>query len=205
MGRKSIVLFAAILVIIAAANVVYVQSLPTTRELEVQAYDFFYTIQGLKDNNPAITVRTGDTIVLTLENRGSTDDHEFFVLTQSDFNAYMTALQNGQNVTEPKPAFTNGSVEDVQAGQSKTGIFVVGAAGTYIYACLDKESTNPVTHANKGMYGTFEVQGGGLPSLTRSLGESISNTFSTVLVSIPGIVVWQVVIALSLAAIAKRK
>jgi FtsP/CotA-like multicopper oxidase with cupredoxin domain len=205
MARRTIIIVAAILIAIAAFNAAYLQSLPTTRRMEVQAYDFFFTATGLSGNNPTITVRTGDTVVLTLENMGTKNNHEFFVLTQSDFKNYTTSLQVGENATEPLPAFTDGSVEDVPPGESKTGTFVVGQPGTYVYACLDTEGTDPLTHANKGMYGTFIVESGGLFSITRSMGDLITNMFGTALVNIPSIVIWQAAIVLALAALLKRE
>jgi uncharacterized cupredoxin-like copper-binding protein len=173
--------------------------------MEVQAFDYFFVVPGVSGNNPTITVRTGDTVVLTLDNRGTKNDHEFFVLTQSDFDNYTKSLQQGKNATEPEPAFTNGSVEDVAPGESKTGTFVVGQPGTYVYACLDKMGTDPLTHANRGMYGTFVVQSGGLFSITRSMGDTITSTFNTILTNIPSIIIWQAVIVLALAAFLKRE
>ena len=198
------IIVAVVFVLIASLNAAYVQSLPTTRQITVQAYDFFFVVPGVSGNNPTIAVRTGDTIVLTLQNMGSKDDHEFFVLTQSNFNSYMAALKAGQNTSEPDPAFTNGSVEDVSAGQSKTGTFVVGQPGTYIYACLDKMSTDPLTHANDGMYGTLQVESGGLFSITKTLSSMVGNIFSSSLTSIPSIALWQAVIVLLLVALTKR-
>jgi plastocyanin len=199
------IIVAIILVLIVAFNAAYLQSLPTTRRIRVQAFDFFFVVPGMSGNNPTITVRTGDTVVLTLENMGTTNDHEFFVLTQSDFKNYTTALQVGENATEPEPAFIDGSVEDVPPGMSKTGTFVVGQPGTYVYACLDTEGTEPLTHANKGMYGTLIVQSGGLFGITRSMEDLVSTTFSSVLVSIPSIVIWQAAIVLALAVLLKRE
>lgn len=205
MARTTLIIVAVSLIVIVAFNAAYLQSLPTTRRIRVQGFDFFFVVPGLDGNNPTITIKTGDTVVLTLENLGTKNNHEFFVLTQSDFNSYTTSLQVGENATEPEPAFTNGSVEDVAPGESKTGTFVVGQPGTYVYACLDKEGTDPVTHANKGMYGTFVVQGGGLFSITRSMREMITNIFSTTLTNIPSIVIWQAAIVLALAALIKRE
>ena len=205
MARRTAIVIAIILIMIAAFNAAYLQSLPTTRRITVQSYDFFFVVPGLSGNNPTITVRTGDTVVLVLENRGTKNDHEFFMLTQSDFDNYTSALQRRQNATEPDPAFTNGSVEDVAAGTSKTGTFVVGQPGTYVYACLDKMGTDPVTHANKGMYGTFIVQSGGLFGMTRSMGNLVTNTFSSALPNIPTIIIWQAVIVLALAVLIKRE
>jgi uncharacterized cupredoxin-like copper-binding protein len=204
MARKTIIILAVVLVLIAAFNAAYLQSLPTTRRMKVEALDFFFVIPGLSGNNPTITVRTGDTIVLTLENMGAKDNHEFFVLTQSDFKNYTTSLQLGENATEPEPAFTDGSVEDVPPGTSRTGTFVVGQPGTYVYACLDEDGTEPLTHANKGMFGTLIVQSGGLFGITRSMGDILTNTLGTALINIPGIVIWQAAVLLALAALLKR-
>jgi plastocyanin len=204
-ARRTVIIVAAVLVLIVAFNVAYLQSLPATRRIRVQAFDFFFVVPGLSGDNPTITVRTGDTVVLTLENMGTTNNHEFFVLTQSDFKNYTTSLQVGENATEPAPAFIDGSVEDVPPRMSKTGTFVVGQPGTYVYACLDTEGTEPLTHANKGMYGTLVVQSGGLFGITRSLEDLVINTFSNTPINIPSIVIWQAAIVLALAALLKRE
>jgi plastocyanin len=205
LARRSAIIVAAILVLIVAFNLAYLQSLPATRRMRVQAFDFFFVVPGLSGDNPTITVRTGDTVVLTLENMGTTNNHEFFVLTQSDFKNYTTSLQVGENATEPAPAFIDGSVEDVPSGMSKTGTFVVGQPGTYVYACLDTEGTAPLTHANKGMYGTLIVQSGGLFGITRSMEDIVTNTLSNTPINIPSIVIWQAAIVLALAALLKRE
>jgi plastocyanin len=205
LGRATVVAVAAILIIIVAFNAAYLQSLPSVRRITVQGFDFFFVVPGLSGNNPTITVRTGDTVVLTLENKGTQNDHEIFVLTQQDFDNYTKSLQVGENATEPLPAFPDASVEDVPPGESKTGTFVVGPAGTYVYACLDKQGTGSLTHANKGMYGTFVVQGGGLFSITRSVADMTTSTFNNTLTSIPSIIIWQAAIVIALAVLLKRE
>jgi len=202
--RRAILFVAVLIVLVIGINAAYLQSLPATRRITVQAFDFFFTVPGFQGNNPTITVRTGDTIVLTLQNMGSKNDHEFFVLTKEDFNKYINSLNVGENASEPEPAFVDGSVEDVPAGQSKTGTFVVGQPGTYVYACLDKMGTDPVTHANKGMYGTLQVESGGLFSVMKSITSTSGDMFGDTIKSIPSIVIWQAAILLALAALAKH-
>lgn len=204
MARKTLALVAVFVVLVIGFNAAYLQSLPTTRHITVEGYDFFFTVPGTQENNPTITVRTGDTIVLTLKNMGSKNDHEFFILTKANFDNYTTSLNAGENASEPEPAFPNGSVEDVPADQSKTGTFVVGPPGTYVYACLDKMGTDPLMHANKGMYGTFEVESGGLFGIVQSMRSMLGGTIGSAVTSIPSIVIWQVAILLSLAALIKR-
>ena len=198
MSRRTIVFVTVFVLVMIIFNAAYLRSLPTTRHITVEGYDFFFTVQGMQGNNPTITVRTGDTIVLTLQNKGSVNDHELFIVTKQDFNKYINSLNVGENSSEPEPAFMNGSVEDVPAGQSKTGTFAVGQPGTYVYACLDKMGTDPVTHANKGMYGTFQVESLGPFSIMNTLGDISSEIFANSLRSIPSIVVWQVVILLAI-------
>lgn len=208
MGRKTLVLVAVFIVLMIGFNAAYLQSLPTTRHITVQAFDFFFVVSGVQGSsptdNPTITVRTGDTIVLTLQNMGGKNDHEFFVLTKENFDKYIPSLNIGENVSEPEPAFTNGSVEDVAAGESKTGTFVVGQPGTYVYACLDKMGTEPLTHANKGMFGTLQVDSGGFFSVMNSLGATFGDTSSRIM-SIPSIIMWQIAILLSLVVLASSK
>jgi plastocyanin len=205
MARKTVALVAVFVVLVIGFNAAYLQSLPTTRHITVEGYDFFFTVPGMQGNNPTITVRTGDTVVLTLKNLGTQNDHEFFILTKADFDNYTTALKTGENASEPEPAFQNGSVEDVPAGESKTGTFVVGPPGTYVYACLDKMGTEPLTHANKGMYGTLQVESGGLFSIVQSMNGMLGGTLGSAVTSIPSIVIWQVAILLSLAVLIKRE
>jgi plastocyanin len=198
--KKNAVIVVAVLIIVLAAAGFYFATRPTTHQITLQAFEYFFTEPGVSGNNPTITVNSGDTVVLTIQNLG-TKDHEFFVLTQSDYNNYIKAIQNGQSAEEPAPAFKEASVEDVGAGESKTGTFVAGATGTYVYACLDKSGTEPLLHAHKGMFGTFQVQSGGIFSLARTFESIFSNTFSVV----PSIVLWQAAIVLSLAAVIKRQ
>jgi len=205
MARITVALAVVFVVLVIGFNAAYLQSLPTIRHITVEGYDFFFTVPGMQGDNPTITVRTGDTIVLTLKNMGSKNDHEFFILTKADFDNYTTSLSAGENASEPRPAFQNGSVEDVAAGESKTGTFVVGLPGAYVYACLDKTGTGPLTHANKGMYGTFQVESGGLFSVVQSIRGILGGAVGSAMTSIPSIVIWQVAILLSLAAFIKRE
>jgi len=204
MTRRGIVVVVLFILIVISFNVVYLQSLPTTRHITIQAFDFFFTVPGMQGNNPTLTVRTGDTIVLTLQNMGSKNDHEFFVLTKQDFDKYINSLNVGENASEPEPAFINGSVEDVPAGQSRTGTFVVGQPGTYVYACLDKMGTDPMTHANKGMYGILQVESGGLFSAVKSMSSTSNDIFGSIINGIPSILIWQIAILLAIAILAKR-
>ncbi len=168
MKKNATIILAVIIIVLAVAGGLYFASRPTTRLVTLQFYEFFFTVSGLTGNNPTISVNSGDTIVLTAQNQGI-KDHEFFVLTQSDYNNYISALKSGQSADEPLPAFEHASVEDVSAGESKTGTFVAGQPGTYVYACLDKDGTDPLVHANKGMFGTFQVNSGGILGLTGAL------------------------------------
>ncbi len=204
MKHSAVVIAVVLIVAIAIIGALYVQSMPTTRQVTLQSFDFFFTMPGSSGQNPTITVRSGDTIILTVQNLGTKNDHEFFVLTKSDYLSYITALQNGQITSEPEPAFPNASVEDVPAGQSKTGTFVAGRSGTYVYACLDKEGTEPLTHAHKGMFGTFQVEAGGLFGITKSFGSMFGNVLDKGLASVPSIAIWQAVIVLSLVAVTRK-
>jgi uncharacterized cupredoxin-like copper-binding protein len=198
--KKSVTVIAAVIIIaLAVGGVLYFTTRPTTRQITLQGFDYFFLQPGTTGNNPTLTVNSGDTVVLTVQNLAN-HDHEFFVLTQSDYNNYISVLKNGQNATEPEPAFKKASVEDVGPGQSKTGTFVAGQPGTYVYACLDKAGTEPLTHAHKGMFGTFQVQSGGFFSLARSLETMVSNTLNVV----PSIAFWQAAIVIALAALLKR-
>ncbi len=183
MKKNATIAVAVVIIVLAIAGGLYFASRPTTRQITLQFYEFFFTASGLTGNNPTITVNSGDTIVLTVQNQGILD-HEFFVLTQSDYNNYIDALKNGQSAEEPLPAFEHASVEDVLPGESKTGTFVVGQPGTYVYACLDKDGTDPLVHAHKGMFGTFQVNSGGILGLT--------GTLTGWLMNVPSIYIFQV-------------
>ena len=80
----------------------------------------------------------------------------------------------------------------------------MGQPGTYVYACLDKMGTDPLTHANKGMYGTLIVQSGGVFGITRSMENLVTNTLNSALPNVPSIIIWQVVIVLAIAVLIKR-
>ena len=199
MKKSLAVIVAVIIVVLAVGAGLYFTTQPTTRQITLQAFDYFFLQPGTTGNNPTITVNSGDTVVVTIQNMAN-HDHEFFVVTQSDYNTYVTAVQNGQSAEEPKPAFDEAEVEDVLAGQSKTGTFTAGQPGTYVYACFDHDGTAPLVHANKGMFGTFVVQKGGI----FSLGRSLTNTLSATLNVVPSIVFWQAAIVVGLAAFTKR-
>lgn len=199
MKKSATIIVAVIIVVLAVGAGLYFTTRPTTRQITLQAFDFFFLQPGVQGNNPTITVNSGDTVVLTVQNLAS-HDHEFFILTQSDYNNYINALNSGQSASEPEPAFKEAEVEDVGAGQTRTGTFVAGQSGTYVYACLDKDGTAPLTHANRGMFGTFQVQSGGIFKLTRSFGNLVSETLGIV----PSIAFWQATLVIALAAATKR-
>ncbi len=168
MKKSATIMVAVVIIALIVVAGLYFTTRPTTWQITLQAYDFFFIQSGARGNNPTLEVRSGDTVVLTLQNLGG-KEHEFFVLSQLDYNSYIDALQKGQSAKEPQPAFKGARVEDVGAGKSQTATFVVGATGTYVYACLDNDGTQPLTHAHKGMFGTFQVQSGGIFILTEWL------------------------------------
>ena len=174
MKKGTTIAVAMIIVVLAVAGGLYFASRPVTRQVTLQGYEFFFTESGITGNNPTVTVNSGDTVILTFQNQGI-KDHEFFVLSQTDYNNYINALRSGQSAKEPSPAFADASVEDVLPGQSKTGSFVAGQPGTYVYACLDKDGTDPLVHAHKGMFGSFQVNNGGILGLTGTLTSWLTN------------------------------
>lgn len=156
MKAKVIVLVVAVLVVIIAGAGLYLVTRPSTVEVKLQAYEFFF-IGSDGSQNPKITVRAGDTVKFTVENKGG-KDHEVFVIRQDEFKSYLDQISAGGNPEEPKPVFKEAEVEDVEPGEAKTAAFVADTAGVYVYACLDHDGTRPLVHAHKGMFGTFEVQ-----------------------------------------------
>jgi len=192
--KKSIGILAAVIVIaIVAGGAFYYSTRPATRQFTLQTFDYFFVQPGVTGNNPTLTVNSGDTVIITIQNM-ATHDHEFFVLTQEDYNNYIKALQAGQPAEEPEPVFKGAEVEDVEPGQTRTGTFVAGPAGTYVYACLDKDGTAPLTHANKGMFGTFQVNAGG--------GALVVHQLTTWLGDIPVVYVFQAYLVTAVAAVA---
>lgn len=195
--KKSVAAIAAVVIVaIVVGGALYYTSRPVTRQFTLQAFDYFFTQSGVTGNNPTLTVNSGDTVIITIQNMAD-KDHEFFVLTQDDYNNYVKALQNGQDASEPEPAFKGASVEDVGAGQTMTGTFVAGAAGTYVYACLDKVGTTPLTHAHKGMFGTFQINPGGSAGMIRQL----TTWFS----GVPSVYAFQAYLVIAIAAVAFSK
>ncbi len=157
MKRRVIGIAAVVLIVLVAGGGFYLATRPTTVQLKLQAYDFFFMDASGKQN-PTITVRVGDTIVITIENKATKLQHEFFVVRQDEFNKYVDAISKGQDPKEPDPVFKEASIEDIAAGETKSGTFVAEQAGTYVYACLTHDGTRPLIHAHKGMYATFQVQ-----------------------------------------------
>ena len=157
MKGRVIAIVAVVLIVLVAGGGFYLATRPTTVQLKLQAYDFFF-VDASGNRNPTITVRVGDTVVITIENKATKLKHEFFVLRQDEFNKYVDAISKGQDPKEPEPIFEAAEVEDVLAGETKSTTFVAGQTGTYVYACLTHDGTRPLIHAHKGMYATFQVQ-----------------------------------------------
>ncbi len=175
--KKSLTIVVAVIVIaLAVGGGLYFMSRPATRQITLQAFDFFFLQPGVTGNNPTITVKSGDTVILTIQNLAS-KDHELMILTKQDYDSYYAGVQSGQRPLHPHPeaAFKEAEVEDVEPGESKTGTFVVGQPGTYVYACLEDAGTIPLTHAHEGMFGTFIVQSGGIFTLTNGMTEWLGN------------------------------
>ncbi len=194
-GPRSLASIGIILLVLAFGGGLVVAAQPVTVEITLNAYDFFFTQPGVTGNNPTLVVMSGQTVIVTLQNEGA-KLHEFFVLTQVEYDGYVNALRKGQKAEEPLPAFKNASVEDVAPQESKTGTFVVGEPGTYVYACLSKDGPAPLLHAHQGMFGTFQVNQGGIAGLATRLTAWLTN--------MPGIYLFQAYILISIIILAAR-
>ena len=92
MARKKSKIVAVVIMALLISSLSWYMTGPTTRPLNVTAYDFFFTVQGVDGDNPTITVNQGDTVNVTLTNHGNRS-HEFFVLSMDNFTKYTTALE----------------------------------------------------------------------------------------------------------------
>lgn len=110
----------------------------------VESSDFrtlaFNALPGEEGHNPDITVKSGDEVTITTNNKGKSF-HAFGVVTNpEDFNS---VVMNSAIATATNP---------LKPGEGGSVTFTAGAPGTYYYIC-----TVP-GHALQGMQGNFIIE-----------------------------------------------
>jgi uncharacterized cupredoxin-like copper-binding protein len=150
----------------------------TVKHVTMDMLDFAF---GVPSGSTALKVKAGETITVTLTNRGQWD-HEFRIVKDRD--AYITNLEKvvgslrprgieEQSVVEASPAFkealafsslnvikTDSQTANtvlLKPGQTKTITFAVDTPGSYSYICGLLDGSFSQTHARRGMYGPMEV------------------------------------------------
>jgi len=181
MKRSTTIILGAVIVVAVAVGLgVYLTiSQPRVKEFKIETWDFGYNGPS---GGPALTVKAGETVSITLVNKGSVT-HEFRLVKDKD--AFLSDVQKAveklqaqgikdQEGVEDAPAFkearrlqgmklvnVGGTLDwdvDVEQGETKTIELVITTPGTYWYVCGELDATFPQIHAHRGMFGQIIVQ-----------------------------------------------
>ncbi|MCS7095023.1 MAG: hypothetical protein NZ988_04360 [Thaumarchaeota archaeon] len=151
---------------------------PGARTLRLEAFEFGFDGHF---GGPTLRVKVGETLRITLVNRGGIE-HEFMVVR--DVNEFLEQIQlkvrelqakglkeeqikTSEEIEEIHENFVAvklmvGGKEsmEVEVDRGETAQFEVTfrAPGTFYYVCAEFEATFPSTHADRGMYGTIIVE-----------------------------------------------
>ena len=127
------------------------QPVAQVKNIQLEAKEFgFNDFKG----GPKIIVKAGETVKVTLKNVGGAP-HEFMVFKADQ----MQMGDEMEMVGHPDPYFKGAMTEEVKPGSSATITFVADKPGNYVYACLLDVGTKPDSHADRGMFGEFIVEG----------------------------------------------
>jgi len=158
--NKGIIIGIVVVVVIVGAAGAYFLAIPQgppapqAKSIQLEAREFGYEGLGYKlsDNQykggPSITVKAGETVTIVLKNSGGTA-HEFMIVSELPKQAKQ----------HPEASIQKAMTDEVKPGQTRTITFVADKAGKYFYACLLDIATAPDRHADRGMFGEFNVQG----------------------------------------------
>jgi len=176
----TIVLGAVIVAAIAVGLGVYLAtSQPRLKEFKIETREFGYNGPS---GGPTLTVKAGETVRITLVNKGAVD-HEFRLVKDKD--AFLSDVQKAveklqaqgikdEEGVENAPAFkearrlqgmqlvqVGGELDwdvDVEPGETRTFELVITTPGTYWYVCGELDATFPQIHAQRGMFAQIIVQ-----------------------------------------------
>ncbi|MEM0478477.1 MAG: hypothetical protein QXN77_08765 [Candidatus Caldarchaeum sp.] len=179
-GVSKVAVIAVVVAVVAVAGVLMFMLVPRGPEtLKLETYEFGFNGPS---GGPQITVKVGDTLRITLVNKGGSD-HEFMIV--KDMKGLLTRLSEKvkelqsrglkeEQITESEEVeeimdeyvaikLLVGGKEateaEVDPGQTLEYSVTFNERGTYYYLCSKFTATFPQTHADKGMYGTIVVEG----------------------------------------------
>lgn len=130
---------------------------------EVRSYDLDvldYGYDGIR-GGPAITVNVGDTVEITLVNKGRVT-HEFIVVTSDTLRKAVKAGAVGREEFEEAlgeplaPVFEGAAILSLDAGETGKTTFVADVPGRYFFACFEDEPGGWL-HVYRQMWGEFTV------------------------------------------------
>ncbi|MEM1947083.1 MAG: hypothetical protein QW614_05085 [Candidatus Caldarchaeum sp.] len=176
---KAAVIGVVVVVVAVAALAVFMLVPQGPRTIRLEALEFGFNGPS---GGPKITVKAGETLRITLVNKGSAD-HEFMIV--KDMKGLLTRLSEKVKELQSRglkeeQITTSEEVEEIMdehvaikllvGGKEATEVEVepgdtleysvtFNERGTYYYLCAEFTATFPQTHADKGMYGTIVVEG----------------------------------------------
>lgn len=136
----------AIIAILGFATYQLMPSGAPVKEFRLLAGEYAFSNGG---ENPAIRVRAGDAVKVTLKNVGGRL-HHFMIVENVD-----QAIKHMQEGGEHLMSLFGADTGTVKPKEERSITFKADRPGTYSYACLEKE---PEVHAKLGMFGKFVVE-----------------------------------------------
>ncbi len=178
--KTATIIIAIVIAVIAVGGLAsyLTTSQPKAKEFKLEAQEFGY---GSASGGPKLTVKAGETVKVTLVNKGAVD-HEFRIVKDKD--AFLLDVDKAVQKLQAQGIKDQDGVEksqgfkdarratglkiikaggepdwdaDVEKGESKTFEFSVDAPGTYYYVCGELDATFPQVHAHRGMFAQIVV------------------------------------------------
>ena len=175
LGIAGVVVVVAIVAVLASFYLVQ----PQIREIKLETWEFGYN--GPR-GGPTIKMKVGETVKITLVNRGGVE-HEFMIVKNAEemLNEMKQVIEelkaegldkeeieknpelmeiHEKYIVEGVIIVDNKAVKDVKVERGETKEFLLrfNEPGTYTYICAELAATFPQTHADLGMYGTIIVE-----------------------------------------------
>lgn len=127
--------------------------------LEALEFGFNQTNGG-----PTLRVKEGDTVSITLINKGGVG-HELLIVTRDKLAVALNPSVAGEGREgweetlggHPKVIFEGSMLHDLKTGTSRTVIFIADKVGNYVYGCF-LDGPDGVLHAYRGMWAEFIVE-----------------------------------------------
>lgn len=158
MDRRTIISVVIVLAIIGGFGAYRFMPRNEVRSFTLIAMDYGYN--GIR-GGPAIAVNVGDTVEVTLINKGKVT-HEFIVISRDTLRKVVKAEDFERDefeevIGEPlTPVFEGAAILGLEPGETKTIRFVPDQPGMYVYACFEDEPRGRL-HIYNQMWGEFTV------------------------------------------------